>query len=758
MKKSNISTQFINNILFILLFSLISNFSYASHVPGANISYKWLAKNTYEITLTLYEDCATAFTSNSSMPINVANSCGLPFTSQVYLQNIVFQQEISQLCDDEIQFSECNGGNLPGILMHKWRGTVVLPNLCDSWIFSYKSCCRNNSTNLIGQKAYYVQAILNSQTGAINQYKKAINSSPIITNEYPLPYFCAGQPVTYNLGLYDPDGDSLSFSFITPMTASNSFVTYEPGYSAISPINGISLNPFNGDLNVTPNIIGNFVIAILVEEYNGNGDLVGSIIYDFTIEVISCSNFNPQISNVELINPNCDFNLDQQETINISEGTSGCFDIEFTDLNSTDSIFITSSNLNSIFQNGTATLIQTTFFSPATARVCFTAAPGMDTLSFLTINVQDNACPIFGMNSKTLNIVVNTGSFSNANASDIICAGNNDGLVIVNPIGLNGPPWKIDLIGSVTNNIIQTNNNIYNAYTFNNLSAGAYIIRSTDSNNCYIDTLITINEPDSITINLSSDDEVCMSESVLLIASANGGEAPYTYSWGNFQSSDSSQLINPIITNYYPVFAIDNLGCISSTDSILIEVLSSPTSLFTANPNITSLLNPDVVFTNASSNDVVNYYWQFFNSDSILIGMSSQIDPIYIFPNSEAGNYYAVLTVINSNNCSDVYNLPIIIENAAFNLFVPNAFTPDGDGINDYLYVQGENLVTNNFNFIIFDKWGEKVFETNDINKKWDGNYKNKPAQQDAYVWKIKITDPITREVKELNGHVLLMR
>ena len=77
---------------------------------------------------------------------------------------------------------------------------------------------------------------------------------------------------------------------------------------------------------------------------------------------------------------------------------------------------------NSIFQNGTATLIQTTFFSPATARVCFTVTPGMDTLSFLTINVQDNACPIFGMNSKTINIQVTPASYSNANSSDIICS------------------------------------------------------------------------------------------------------------------------------------------------------------------------------------------------------------------------------------------------------------------------------------------------------------------------------------------------
>jgi gliding motility-associated-like protein len=383
---------------------------------------------------------------------------------------------------------------------------------------------------------------------------------------------------------------------------------------------------------------------------------------------------------------------------------------------------------------------------------------GMDTLSFLNISVKDNACPIFGINSKTIKIEVTPASYSNASSTDIICAGNDDGSITLNPIGNYGPPWKIDLINPITYNIIQNDSNIYASYTFNNLSQGVYIVRSTDTNNCYIDTLITINEPDSITINLSPDTDICLNDSTILRAYGQDGVAPYTYSWVDFQNSDSSQLISPTVSNYYSVFAIDNLGCISSSDSIFIEILSSPTSLFTADPNITSIFNPEVIFTNASSNDVVSYYWQFFNSDSIQIGTSSQINPIYTFPNTQAGEYYTVLTVTNSNNCSDIYNLPIIIENAAFNIFVPNAFTPDGDGINDYLFVQGENLVTNNFNLIIFDKWGEKVFETNDVNEKWDGNYKNKPAQQDAYVWKIKITDPITSELKELNGHVLLMR
>ena len=140
----------------------------ASHVPGGNITYQCVGPNTYVVTLTLFEDCGTAFETNGPEPITISNDCGYSFTSPYNLTNIAFQTEVSQLCDLSLPLSECNGGSLPGVYMHVWQDTITLPGPCDSWTFSYSSCCRNQSNNLTGTgNNYYWESVLNSTTAAM---------------------------------------------------------------------------------------------------------------------------------------------------------------------------------------------------------------------------------------------------------------------------------------------------------------------------------------------------------------------------------------------------------------------------------------------------------------------------------------------------------------------------------------------------------------------------------------------------------------
>ena len=153
--------------LLLIIFSYFS--SIASHVPGGNISYECIGPNTYVVTLTVLEDCGTAFIGNSPQSINVNNSCGLTFPTNIGLPIVTYQQEISQVCNQQITQSECNGGGLPGVYMHRWSDTITLPGTCDSWIFSYDDCCRNASQNLIGTgNNYYFETVLNSSTSSCN--------------------------------------------------------------------------------------------------------------------------------------------------------------------------------------------------------------------------------------------------------------------------------------------------------------------------------------------------------------------------------------------------------------------------------------------------------------------------------------------------------------------------------------------------------------------------------------------------------------
>ena len=90
------------------------------------------------------------------------------------------------------------------------------------------------------------------------------------------------------------------------------------------------------------------------------------------------------------------------------------------------------------------------------------------------------------------------------------------------------------------------------------------------------------------------------------------------------------------------------------------------------------------------------------------------------------------------------------------NLFVPNAFTANNDRLNDAFGVKG--VAINEFDLKIYNRWGEQVFYTEDVNKKWDGNYNGSPAQQGVYVYMIQFTNPKQTRWYYYNGVINLLR
>ena len=116
--------------------------------------------------------------------------------------------------------------------------------------------------------------------------------SPIITAS-PIPYNCLNQPVVYNFGVYEPDGDSLHYSLVGALDDPGLPVPYQGGYSGASPINGINIDPNTGEITFTPTIQGNFVVVVLIQEYDSSGNLVGSVMQDFQFEIITCTNISP---------------------------------------------------------------------------------------------------------------------------------------------------------------------------------------------------------------------------------------------------------------------------------------------------------------------------------------------------------------------------------------------------------------------------------------------------------------------------------
>jgi len=183
-------------------------------------------------------------------------------------------------------------------------------------------------------------------------------------------------------------------------------------------------------------------------------------------------------------------------------------------------------------------------------------------------------------------------------------------------------------------------------------------------------------------------------------------------------------------------------------------VYDYPTPDFTFGPQPTTVLEPTINFTDESFN-AVSYQWVMDTN-----GASDTItdeNPNYTFPAEQPGSYEVCLTAFTQQGCSATVCDTVII-GPEYILYVPNAFTPDQDGPNETFYpvIQGEDVLT--YEFYIFNRWGELIFESHHPSQGWDGTYRGVMSQTDVYVWKLKVKDATYGKVHEYIGHVTLLR
>lgn len=180
----------------------------------------------------------------------------------------------------------------------------------------------------------------------------------------------------------------------------------------------------------------------------------------------------------------------------------------------------------------------------------------------------------------------------------------------------------------------------------------------------------------------------------------------------------------------------------------LITAYPLPVADFIIDPVETSIYNPEVNFTNMSGN-IQSWVWNFGdgNTDSVNYSTTN----IY----ADSGTYYVSLEVWNSYGCFDSIVKPLRID-PEFALFIPNSFTPDNDGINETFFISGFGLIEDDFQFYIFDRWGEVIYYTQTF-QPWDGTYKAVPAEEGVYVYKVSVRD-VFNKLHEFTGHVTLLR
>lgn len=191
-------------------------------------------------------------------------------------------------------------------------------------------------------------------------------------------------------------------------------------------------------------------------------------------------------------------------------------------------------------------------------------------------------------------------------------------------------------------------------------------------------------------------------------------------------------------------------GCtVSATYNSIVEVYPLPTPAFTYNPNAPTSLNPTVNFYDQSYFNIQYWNWNFGGLDS-----SSLENPTYVFPN-DTGNYPVLLVVTDINGCtSSILNYVKIKSDQA--IFAPNAFTPNANGNNDVFKPVGFGIDVKSYELLIFNRWGELIYKTNDIDKGWDGTYNGKLVKNDTYIWKVTYRD-FEGDSHEKIGHITLI-
>jgi gliding motility-associated-like protein len=272
-----------------------------------------------------------------------------------------------------------------------------------------------------------------------------------------------------------------------------------------------------------------------------------------------------------------------------------------------------------------------------------------------------------------------------------------------------------------------------------------YTIIVTDQcGNEIIDSVLyTITSPPLI-LTMSPTVEICPGDSVQISVSATGGYGQYYYLWPATGETTSQIWVKPSSSANYNVIVSDECQTFTVSGNTIVSVVH-PTANFIISSN--TLFNDlAITFQNLSLN-ATTYQWYFGDGNS-----STVVHPNNTYDNP--GTYNITLIAIDDKGCRDTIIKQIGIQEEYY-IYVPNTFTPDGLRLNSTFKASTIGIKT--LQIRIFNRWGEVVFSSDDLDFEWDGKYRNIPVQDGTYSWKISYVT--NRGIEEtITGHVNLIQ
>ncbi len=247
-----------------------------------------------------------------------------------------------------------------------------------------------------------------------------------------------------------------------------------------------------------------------------------------------------------------------------------------------------------------------------------------------------------------------------------------------------------------------------NGPTASNLPAGNYTVTVEDDNGCTATLAVTVTSVGGGTLQLSAGPEHCGQCDGQANVVVNNPIGAYTVLWSN---GEITETITGLCTGTYTVTVTDQEN--TYIQGIFVPNIAGPTASFIASPNPATIGEDAIHFMNQSLGGST-FIWTFGDGNS-----STQENPVHSY--NSIGDYTVWLYVYDDFGCMDSMSMVIIVQDV-FTLYIPNVFSPNGDGINDYFMPQGMGVGTEDYHLRIFDRWGQMVFYTTSPNVYWDGN------------------------------------
>lgn len=744
------------------LFTLIIALSYfysmqvsALHLIGGEISYECLPNGGIRVNMYIYRDCNSGGAGfDNPATIFLYNSNG-----NIEQELTVFNPTIEEL---EITTDGLCAENIPDVCVERGYYTTIanIPNGSTGYQLVYQRCCRNPGiVNLLNPDNTGSTYVLD-----IPPYSNNCNNSSPVFDNYPPIVICANNPLIFDHSATDADGDSLVYSICEPFNGADDFdpqpstpypysdVSWNPPYSATNQLGGsppMSIDPVTGELTAFPSQIGLFVVGICVSEYR-DGVLLSTNKRDFQFNVTNCQIVLAQTALVT-ISGNDTICLGEAVTIQGEVFGANTFQwmptVGLSDPNSlTPTItpletltytLIASNSLSGCADTSTVTIVvdNGSLELPNNLLICLGDTVHLDPI--LDPNANLVWSPGNSLDDSTLvspNAFPTETTIYTATITTVLgCTATDQMMIVVNPLDTTSIAGIVNICFDSNTQLSAIPNNALsylwsNGATTSSIDvnvANTYTVTVTNTLGCISTASATVTVQD-IVANLTGDTEICEGETTTLSLADSYSQ----YLWSNNATTTT------LNTNggTYSVTVTDANNC-STVTNITITENPNPT------PSIIGELDiPEFTSTTWSvSPTFVQYIWS-----------NGASTPNITVTEEET---YSV-TVTDANDCKGTAAAALDLVPLKVVLF-PSAFSPNSDSVNDDFGATTKNVIS--YSVEIFNRWGQKVFSSDNISQRWDGTYKGVPQEMGVYVYKAKVIYTDNTE-EAFKGNVSLVR